>query len=78
MPQPIRIPHVVIPCLSSLALKQGLNPERLFSQAGINLAEVQLHELDLFLHQIEKVMDVIIHQAELPQFGLILGEHVQA
>ena len=42
MPQPIRIPHVVIPCLSSLA-------------------EVQLHELDLFLHHIEKVMGVIIH-----------------
>lgn len=78
MSQPIRIPSVVIPSLSNLALKQGLNPEKVFAQAGVDLAEVQLHELDLGLHQVEEVMDVIIEQAELPQFGLVLGEHVQA
>lgn len=78
MSQPIRIPNVVIPSLSSLALKQGLNPEKVFAQAGVDVAEVQLHELDLALHQVEGVMDVIIQQAKLPQFGLILGEHVQA
>lgn len=78
MSQPIRIPNVVIPSLSSLALKQGLNPEKVFTQAGVDLAAVQLHELDLGLHQVEGVMDVIIQKAGLPQFGLILGEHVQA
>jgi len=61
-----------------LALKQGLNPEQVFVDAGIDLAAVQLHELDLGLHQVEEVMDVIIQQANLPQFGLVLGEHVQA
>lgn len=78
MTDPIRIPNVVIPSLSSLALKQGLNPEKVFIEAGVDLAAVQLHELDLGLHQVEGVMDVIIQQANLPQLGLVLGEHVQA
>lgn len=78
MSQPIRIPNVVIPSLSSLALKQGLNPEQVFTLAGVDLAAVQLNELDLSLHQVEGVMDVIMQQAQLPHFGLVLGEHVQA
>lgn len=78
MSQAIRIPNIVIPSLSSLALKQGLNPEKVFAQAGVDVAAVQLHDLDLDLDQVEGVMDVIVQQAKLPEFGLVLGEHVQA
>lgn len=74
----IRIPNIVVPSLTSLALKHGLNPEKVFSQAGIDLADIQLNELDLNLQQVEQVTDLIAALAKLPQVGLILGEHVQA
>lgn len=74
----IRVPNIVVPSLSSLALKYGLSPEHVFSHSGIDLANTTLHELDLDLQQVEAVMETIAQDADLPQVGLLLGEHVQA
>lgn len=74
----IRVPNIVVPSLSSLALKYGLRPERVFDDAGIDLANTRLQSLDLDLQEVERVIEEIRQQAQLPHIGLLLGEHVQA
>lgn len=74
----IHIPYIVIPSLSSLALKSGLNPGQIFAEAGVDLAQAQLHKTDLTLDQVEHINRLIAQKADLPHYGLLMGEHVQA
>lgn len=72
------IPNIILPSLSSLALKHGISPKLLFAEAGIDLESIQVRDLDLELHEIEAVVLLLSRHIGEPSIGLLLGAHLQA
>ena len=72
------IPNIILPSLSSLALKHGISPKLVFAEAGIDLDAIQVRDLDLGLHEVESVVLLLSRHIGDPSIGLLLGAHLQA
>jgi len=71
------IPNIILPSLSSLALKYGISPELLFAEAGIDQESIQTRDLDLKLHEVETIVQLLsVHIGE-PNIGLLIGACIQ-
>ncbi|MFD2229215.1 AraC family transcriptional regulator [Alkalimarinus sediminis] len=78
MTEKTTIPNIILPSLSSLALKCGVSPKLIFAEAGIDLESIQLRDLDLELHEVESVVLLLSKHIGEPSIGLLLGAHLQA
>lgn len=78
MTESTSVPNIILPSLSSLALKHGISPKRLFNDAGVDLESIQVRDLDLELHEIESVILLLSTHIGEPSIGVLLGAHLQA
>ncbi len=71
------IPNIILPSLSSLALKHGVSPELLFAEAGVDLESIQVRGLDLKQHEVEAIIQLLSTHIGEPSIGLLIGACIQ-
>lgn len=72
----MQVPNSFVPLAVSFALRVGLAPERLFSLAGLDLASARREGASFTVGEVERLVDVLIHESEMPDLALRLGEHI--
>jgi AraC-like DNA-binding protein len=72
----VRVPNSFVPSAVSFALRLGVSPERLFSLAGLDLASARRPGASFTVQDVERLVDGLIEQSQIPDLGLRLGEHI--